>query len=190
MSEEGLKYDQGKLQLDLIPRAALDQIAKVLGFGKEKYAAHNWRKGIVYSRLIAAALRHITAYNDGEDLDPESGLSHVAHALCCLSFLSTFIAEKRTELDDRYKKGEKVQCEEKESFENPWASHWTHEGKLYLKYTQKMFDLLNSSKKEPSRSSRSVNSDRLDSVPSCSTNTAGCDGCPKKKKGKKRNARK
>lgn len=100
----GLKYDQDKPPIDLIPSESIIEIAKVLGFGAKKYERHNWKKGISYSRLIAAALRHVLAYNGGEDLDPESQLSHISHAQCCLAFLSTFIAEGRKELDDRYKK--------------------------------------------------------------------------------------
>jgi len=42
------------------------------------------------------------AFNDGEDKDPESGLSHLAHSLCCLMFLLEF-EKTHPELDDRYK---------------------------------------------------------------------------------------
>lgn len=103
MENKGLKYDNGKAPLDLIPTEAIEEIAKVLGFGARKYDRHNWRGGIVYSRLIAAALRHITAFNNGHDTDEESGLSHIAHALCCLAFLQTFISKGQKSLDDRYK---------------------------------------------------------------------------------------
>jgi hypothetical protein len=54
-----------------------------------------------WSRMVGAALRHIHAFNDGEDNDPESGLSHIDHALCCLMFLSNYQVT-RTEFDDRY----------------------------------------------------------------------------------------
>lgn len=36
---------------------------------------------------IAAAMRHLAAWRDGEQLDEESGLPHLAHALCCIVFL-------------------------------------------------------------------------------------------------------
>ena len=98
----GLKFDLGKPRLELVSRQALEGLAMVLGFGAKKYAAHNWRGGIEYSRLIGAALRHIEAFNDGEDLDPESTLSHIDHAQCCLMFLSDQI-KRGTGLDDRYK---------------------------------------------------------------------------------------
>lgn len=85
-----LKFDQGKLPLHLLSTEALNQTAAVLAFGADKYAAHNWRKGFQWSRPMSAALRHITAFNAGEDVDPESGLSHLAHAMCCIMFLLEF----------------------------------------------------------------------------------------------------
>lgn len=97
----GIKHDNDKPRLELISRRALEGLAAVLGFGAKKYAAHNWRGGLEYSRLIGAALRHINAFNDGEDLDPESTLSHIDHAQCCLMFLSDQI-KRGTGLDDRY----------------------------------------------------------------------------------------
>ena len=98
----GVKLDADKPRMDLIPTAPLVGVARVLGFGAQKYAAHNWRAGFDYSRLIGAALRHITSFNDGEDKDPESGESHINHAICTLMFLSEQIA-KGTGNDDRYK---------------------------------------------------------------------------------------
>ena len=99
----GLKFDTEKPRMDLVDPHALEQLAAVLTFGAKKYAAHNWRKGIAYSRLIAAAMRHINAFNAGEDLDPESGLPHVAHAMCCMMFLLGMM-QARPDLDDRYKR--------------------------------------------------------------------------------------
>ncbi len=108
----GVKYDDGKPRLDLLSTAWLNGVGKVMGYGAKKYAAHNWRGGIVYSRLVAACLRHITAFNDGQDLDPETGLSHLYHASCCLMFLSEFV-EHRPDLDDRYKRQIKVEEDKK-----------------------------------------------------------------------------
>lgn len=97
-----LKFDTDKLPLNLLSTEAMNQTAAVLKFGAIKYAEHNWRKGFAWSRPLAAAMRHITAFNDGEDLDPESGLSHLAHAACCIMFLLEF-EKTHPELDDRYK---------------------------------------------------------------------------------------
>jgi hypothetical protein len=97
-----VKHDQNKLPMHLLSTEALEQIAAVLQFGAQKYESHNWRKGFVWSRPLSAALRHILAFNNGEDRDPESNLSHLAHAACCIMFLLEF-EKTRPELDDRYK---------------------------------------------------------------------------------------
>jgi hypothetical protein len=97
-----MKFDEDKLPVNLLSTEALNQTAAVLKFGADKYHAHNWRDGFVWSRPLAAAMRHIMAFNDGEDKDPESGLSHLAHAACCIMFLLEF-EKTHPELDDRYK---------------------------------------------------------------------------------------
>lgn len=97
-----LKFDTDKLPLNLLSTEAMNQTAAVLKFGAQKYAEHNWRNGFTWSRPLAAAMRHLTAFNDGENTDPESGLSHLAHAACCIMFLLEF-EKTHPELDDRYK---------------------------------------------------------------------------------------
>lgn len=101
-TEGGLKADSEKPPVELLDPYALEQIALVLEFGRRKYAAHNWRKGIRFSRLIAAALRHTLAILRGEDTDPESGLPHAAHLGCCAMFL-IWTMQNRPDLDDRWK---------------------------------------------------------------------------------------
>src|ERR1700677_2308555 len=75
----GRKDDQDKPMMDLLDPIALEGLAAVLTFGAKKYAKHNWRGGISYSRLIAALLRHTFAILRGEYTDPESGLPHINH---------------------------------------------------------------------------------------------------------------
>lgn len=99
-----MKFDQDKLPLHLLSTEAMNQTAAVLAFGAQKYAEHNWRKGFAWSRPLSAAMRHITAFNAGEDKDPESGLSHLAHAACCIMFLLEF-EKTHQHLDDRFKTG-------------------------------------------------------------------------------------
>lgn len=102
MENQAIKFDEDKMPLHLLSSEALMQTAAVLKFGADKYAAHNWRGGFAWSRPLAAAMRHILAFNAGEDKDPESGLSHLAHAACCIMFLLEF-EKTHQELDDRYK---------------------------------------------------------------------------------------
>lgn len=101
-TSSGVKYDSEKPRLDLIDSDFLVGLAKVLTFGAKKYAAHNWRGGISYSRLVGAAYRHLGAINTGEDNDPESGLPHVYHLACCVMFLS-WMMQHRKDLDDRFR---------------------------------------------------------------------------------------
>jgi hypothetical protein len=100
----GIKHDGEKPDLSLFSPLWINGVAQVLTFGKRKYSAHNWRKGIQISRLMAACLRHIFAFIGGEDFDPETGLSHLDHASCCLMFARELIVIKRQQCDDRYRK--------------------------------------------------------------------------------------
>lgn len=77
----GTKHDGGKVPLEMLDRKALDEVARVLDFGKSRYGADNWRAGLSYRRLVGATLRHVTAIMDGEDADAETGLKHAAHAM-------------------------------------------------------------------------------------------------------------
>lgn len=106
MPKEGKKNDQEKAPLDLIPPEAIEDEAKAWGFGATKYGRYNFRNGIAYTRLIAAALRHLFALLRGEDNDPESGLPHESHVRCCMGMLAV-MKKTRTDLDDRYKPEQK-----------------------------------------------------------------------------------
>ena len=84
----GVKHDTDKLRYDLLPFGAIDKIVEVLNFGAAKYAPDNWQQLPDFERrYFAAALRHLSRYQQGEQFDKESGLSHLAHAACCLTFL-------------------------------------------------------------------------------------------------------
>lgn len=100
---QGTKHDTEKPKTNLIPSEAIEQEAWIFTFGATKYGDYNWTKGINYSRIISAAMRHLLAINRGEDVDPESGRPHAAHVRANMAFLLQFMKENRTELDDRYK---------------------------------------------------------------------------------------
>jgi len=99
---EGIKSDDGKLPMHLISPTFLDRIAEVLKFGAQKYGDRNWENGIKFSRIYAAAMRHLLDFWDGEDRDTESDMSHLSHAATCLMFLVHYSAYKEyDEFDDR-----------------------------------------------------------------------------------------
>ena len=79
-----------KPRLDLVPWPAVEQIAEVLTYGAAKYDDNNWARGARWGRYFAALCRHLFAWWGGENLDPETGLSHLAHAGCCLLFLMSY----------------------------------------------------------------------------------------------------
>lgn len=84
----GIKYDMAKPDYSLVPPNALEDVVKILTLGAQKYDRHNWKllKG-AKQRYFAAAMRHMWAWMRGELTDSESGLSHCAHALCCIMFI-------------------------------------------------------------------------------------------------------
>lgn len=77
-----------KPPLRLLPAAALLFLARVLGLGAKKYGPYNWRTAKVrYTVYLEAAMRHILSALDGEEIDPESGQPHAAHAMACMAIL-------------------------------------------------------------------------------------------------------
>lgn len=100
--DEGTKADDGKLPYHLVSPDALEGMVRVLDFGAKKYAERNWEKGISYSRVFGAAMRHLWAWWRGADLDPETRLNHLHHAACCIHFLAHYTAHPHyTKFDDR-----------------------------------------------------------------------------------------
>lgn len=98
--EEGSKFDTEKNLVQLLPVIAMERIAQIFTFGAKKYSEWNWSKGIKYSRIYGALLRHLFAWYKGEKADPESGQSHLYHAGCCIMMLIE-MEELRPDLDDR-----------------------------------------------------------------------------------------
>lgn len=87
------KTDTGKDRLDLLPYAGLSSAAKAFEYGMSQYGHNNYQNAKSYRPFLAAATRHLLKKLDGEDLDNDSGLDHICHALACL-----LMAEKLKEL--------------------------------------------------------------------------------------------
>lgn len=99
-----VKADSGKTNWSLLPIESVEEILKVLEFGATKYDDWNWStgNGFSYTRVFNATMRHLWAWFRGEDNDPETGLSHWAHAGCNVLFMLHFIKNKeRYNQDDR-----------------------------------------------------------------------------------------
>jgi hypothetical protein len=97
----GKKNDQSKPMMALLTPEFLEETAKVLTFGAAKYEKYNWAKGMSWSRPFGALMRHAWAWWGGQDKDPETGLSHLAHCACNVLFLLHYEKFKKGE-DDRY----------------------------------------------------------------------------------------
>lgn len=98
--KEALRYNEGKNRLDLVPPILQEEVGKVMTFGAQKYEPYNWAKGMKWSTCIASLKRHVSAFEKGEDFDPETGLYHLAHAGCNILFLLDYY-KNHPELDDR-----------------------------------------------------------------------------------------
>jgi len=94
-----------KHPLHLLPTVALVQTAHVLKLGADKYGVYNWREsaGVKASTYTAAIFRHLVQYMDGEDVDEESGKSHLAHIMATCSILLDADSAGNA-IDDRTKK--------------------------------------------------------------------------------------
>jgi len=88
MNNQTAKADAGKLDLTLVPRQIIWDIAQVRMYGNQKYGdPDNWKQ-VKPERYRAAAFRHFLAYLDEPDgVDRESGLTHLAHLACNIAFL-------------------------------------------------------------------------------------------------------
>lgn len=90
MADKGLRFNEGKIRLDLLPPFAIQEVAKVFTMGANKYAERNWERGMAWSKVLASLERHILAYKQGEDYDPESGQLHAAHITANALFLTEY----------------------------------------------------------------------------------------------------
>lgn len=90
-----------KPQLHLVPSTALVRCAKVMELGAKKYGTYNWRGNKVRRTVyISAAMRHLAQDLDGEQTDPESLQTHLAHAMACCAILIDAM-ETGNLIDDR-----------------------------------------------------------------------------------------
>lgn len=98
-AQKGVKPER----FDLIPVTPLEVLARVYGYGADKYDDHNWRKGYEWSKSFAALQRHLWAFWGGEDADPESGLPHLGHAAFHVFALLEWMHNPADEIfDDRW----------------------------------------------------------------------------------------
>lgn len=90
--DTGLRYNTGKPMMELIEPGFMEEVAKILTFGAEKYEIDNWKKFDKIKRFQAygSLMRHLEAHRKGEKTDPESGCSHLCHIVTNAMFLWWF----------------------------------------------------------------------------------------------------
>ena len=127
-----------KVPLGLIPPHAMEQTAWVHKLGADKYGPWNWREtGVCASTYVNAILRHLNAWRDGEDLDPESGISHLAHVACSANILMDAGYCGKLQ-DDR---NTTRQCNEVEEAYDDWGSLDEEKEDLRVKLLKSFFKL-------------------------------------------------
>lgn len=99
--KQALRYNQGKMDWSLVDFKSLEPMVEVLMFGAEKYSPDNWKNGLPIREIFGSLLRHLIAFKDGEDNDPESGKSHIGHAMCNLMFISYMLQNDPEKWDNR-----------------------------------------------------------------------------------------
>ena len=94
----GTKADAEKPRWDLLPLDTLTGAVRVMTSGAKKYSDNGWQTVPgAKRRYFAALMRHLAAFQAGELADPETGESHLDHALCCLIILRWHEAQARPE---------------------------------------------------------------------------------------------
>lgn len=104
--EQAERFNSNKLRWSLVDFKSIEPLVRVLEFGAKKYSDHNrnkknWKKGMPVTEVTESLMRHLTAFMDGEDIDPESKESHIGHIQCNAMFLTYILENMRDKWDDR-----------------------------------------------------------------------------------------
>jgi len=94
---KGLRYNEGKPKWGLVHFKSLEPMVRVLEYGAKKYSPDNWKKGLDKKEILESMMRHIAALMDGEEIDPETGITHMGNIQCNAMFYNYFTA-----LEDEY----------------------------------------------------------------------------------------
>lgn len=90
-----------KAPLSVVPMPVIVEVGVGMLEGASKYGRHNYREmGVRASVYFDATMRHMIAWWEGEDIDADSGLSHVTKAICSLVVLRDAMMQNKF-ADDR-----------------------------------------------------------------------------------------
>lgn len=136
--QEAMRFNKGKPQLSFITEAnhALAGCADVFEFGEKKYARSNWKKGLGKNEIIDSLLRHLVAYQSGEEFDEDSGLHHLDHVTCNALFLADQYNGKRQEAaHKKLTMADAISEAMSDSFHNSQRGRELYENSSHTRYT-------------------------------------------------------
>lgn len=97
MSEQGTRHNEGKPKWSLVNYNSLVPMIRVLEWGAINYGIDNWKKGLDKKEILESMQRHLASLMDGEELDSQTGLPHMAHIQCNAMFYN-YMKDKENEL--------------------------------------------------------------------------------------------
>jgi hypothetical protein len=102
--EKALRYNEGKRKWSLVHFESLEPMVQVLEFGAKKYSPDNWKRGLDKKEILESMMRHLGALMDGQQCDPETGISHMGHIMCNAMFYSYFENNEKTKITQNTEK--------------------------------------------------------------------------------------
>lgn len=100
--KKSLRLNSGKIQTREVDPSFIMGIAEVLTKSREKYDAYNWTLPTKLSTPYESAMRHLMLFQQGEDLDKDTGMSHLLHIATNIMFMHYHITNHPDECDDRF----------------------------------------------------------------------------------------
>lgn len=97
----GLRYNDGKLKWSYVHFQSMEPMVRVLMFGAQKYEPRNWQRGLNKEEILESMQRHLAKMMDGEENDPESGLSHIGHIMCNAMFWSYMDLRDKKKINEK-----------------------------------------------------------------------------------------
>lgn len=97
-----LRYNKGKPEVSQLDPRFIQELADLMTASAEKYGKYNWALGQEYHTPFDSCMRHMLKFIKGEDLDDESGKSHLLHAAANIMILWNSWKKNDKELDTRF----------------------------------------------------------------------------------------
>ena len=97
-NNKAMRFNEGKRKWSLVDFKSLEPMIEALEYGAEKYSPDGWKKGYDKKEILESMMRHIASLMDGEEVDTESGVSHMGHIQVNAMFYNYFNRQKPCKL--------------------------------------------------------------------------------------------